>query len=205
MRVRTQARRDGIVEAAAELFEEMGYEAASMSELAKRLGGSKATLYGYFTSKEALLVAVVEAFATAHLADAMGELVDPPKARATLRSTLTRFGERMLQVLTNDKRAMAVYRMVVAASGRSDVGQLFHDAGPKQTIEALAALLGAAIERGELRPADATLRARQLLSLLTAEVDARQFQQAPPMLSPEELKQMVGRAVEMFLLGAATP
>ena len=51
MRVRTQARRDTIIEAAIQLFEEAGYEGASMSELARRLGGSKATLYGYFPSK----------------------------------------------------------------------------------------------------------------------------------------------------------
>ena len=68
MKVRTEARREAIVEAAATLFQEMGYERASMNELARRLGGSKATLYSYFPSKEALLVAVVKAFTTGHLA-----------------------------------------------------------------------------------------------------------------------------------------
>lgn len=150
-----------------------------------------------------MLVAVVEAFATAHLAEAKGELEGQPKGRATLRSALIRFGQRMLQVLTNDRRALSVYRMVVAASGRSEVGQRFHDAGPKQTIEALAQLMGSAMARGDLRSTDPMLRARQLLALLTAEVDARQFQQAPPVLSSREIEHMVARAVEMFLLGAA--
>ena len=51
MKVKTEARREAIVEAAAQLFQEMGYERASMNELAKRLGGSKTTLYNYFPSK----------------------------------------------------------------------------------------------------------------------------------------------------------
>ena len=77
MKVRTEARRDAIVDAAAELFQECGYERASMNELARRLGGSKATLYNYFPSKESLLVAVVKAYATGHLSDAVDGLSAP--------------------------------------------------------------------------------------------------------------------------------
>ncbi len=60
MKVRTEARRNVILEAAVALFKELGYERTSMNELAKRLGGSKATLYGYFASKEELFRAVVK-------------------------------------------------------------------------------------------------------------------------------------------------
>lgn len=35
----------------------------------------------------------------------------------TLDVQLTRFGERILYVLTNDSSAMAIYRMVVAEAG----------------------------------------------------------------------------------------
>jgi AcrR family transcriptional regulator len=42
---------------------------SSHMPLVKRLGGSKATIYGYFASKEALFEAVVSASATGHLSD----------------------------------------------------------------------------------------------------------------------------------------
>jgi AcrR family transcriptional regulator len=44
MRVRTEEKRQEIVEIAARLFEELGYERTSMSAIAARVGGSKATL-----------------------------------------------------------------------------------------------------------------------------------------------------------------
>ena len=59
-RVRTEEKRDEIVKIAAELFEKHGYDRCSMAALSERLGGSKATLYGYFPSKEDLLRAVIQ-------------------------------------------------------------------------------------------------------------------------------------------------
>jgi AcrR family transcriptional regulator len=203
MKVRTEARRNAILEAAAELFKEMGYERASMNELAKRFGGSKATLYGYFHSKEELFVAVVEAIATVHLLEAVQELSADAKGHSTLESQLMRFGERMLHVLTNDANALAVYRMVVAEAGRSDVGQLFYQAGPAEAVEAVAALLKAAMTRGELHRSDPKVAAAQFLALVTAECDMRQFQRNPPPLLPEQIRPMVKRAISMFLRGAA--
>jgi AcrR family transcriptional regulator len=203
MKVRTEARREAIVEAATKLFQELGYERASMNELAKRLGGSKATLYGYFASKEELFSAVVRAAATAHLSDAIRRLQAPLAGETDLQSMLLHFGECMLQVVTNDALAIAVYRMVVAEAGRSEVGQLFYQAGPSESVVAVAAVLEAAMARGELRNSDPTITALHFLALLTAEVDARIYQRDPPPLAPALVRKMTQRAVEQFLLGAA--
>ena len=203
MKVRTEAKRQAILEAAAGLFREVGYERASMNELAKRVGGSKATLYGYFPSKEELFVAVVQTVATAHLADAVARL--PAEADGPLETVLIKFGKRMLAVLTNDTDAMAVYRMVVAEAGHSNVGQLFHEAGPSQHIRALAGLLATAMERGELRRTDPHIAALHFLALVTAEAEVRIFQVDPPPLSASQIRATVQRAVEMFLHGAAAP
>ena len=51
MRVRTEEKRREIVRVASDLFHDNGYERTSMSMISERLGGSKATLYGYFKSK----------------------------------------------------------------------------------------------------------------------------------------------------------
>jgi AcrR family transcriptional regulator len=53
-RIGFDARRALIVEAAREVFAEAGYAGASMEEIARRAGITKATLYDHFTSKQAL-------------------------------------------------------------------------------------------------------------------------------------------------------
>ena len=171
--------------------------------MTKRFGGSKATVYGYFPSKEALFVAVVENIATAHLSEAVAELRVKAEKEVTLETLLLRFGEQMLQVLTHDASALAVYRMVDSEAGKSDVGQLFYESGPAQCVDTLAGLLAAAMKRGELRQLDPQVTAHQLLGLLTAETQVRLYQVDPPKLSPGQIRLMVRRAVDVFLMGSA--
>ena len=68
MRVKSEARRQAIIDVAKEAFCRQGFEATSMSEIASRVGGSKATLYNYFRSKEEIFIAVMESSATAQAA-----------------------------------------------------------------------------------------------------------------------------------------
>jgi AcrR family transcriptional regulator len=59
MRTKTEEKRQAIIDVAAATFGELGFERTSMSEICTRLGGSKATLYNYFPSKEALFLEVM--------------------------------------------------------------------------------------------------------------------------------------------------
>lgn len=205
MKVLTEARRAAIVEAASKLFQEFGYEGASMNELATRLRGSKATLYRYFPSKEALFDAVIRASSMSHLSQAVEDLQSQPTASggSQLRPALQQFGETMLRVTVDSTSALAVYRMVVAEAGRSEVGELFYKAGPRDCIVALGALLESAIARHELRPIDPELGALYFLGLVSAETQVRLYQRHPPPLSPDDVCGMVTRAVDMFMAGAA--
>ncbi|GAB7532587.1 TetR/AcrR family transcriptional regulator [Pseudomonas sp. 3A(2025)] len=203
MKIRTAARRAAIVETAASVFLELGYEGTSMNEVSKRLGGSKATLYGYFPSKEELFVAVVEMYATAHLNDAVSGLVATATEHVSLKEQLLQFGRRMLMIILNDSTAIRVYRMVLAESGRSEIGVLFHQSGPSQCIDALSAHITRAMQNGELHNANPRVRAKQFLSLLTAEPDERLFQQAPQPVTLAQIEEMVTNAVDLFLGGAA--
>ncbi|MFF6995740.1 ScbR family autoregulator-binding transcription factor [Streptomyces sp. NPDC008313] len=53
--------RQAILVAAAEVFDEVGYEAATISDVLKRSGVTKGALYFHFTSKEELAQAVLDA------------------------------------------------------------------------------------------------------------------------------------------------
>jgi AcrR family transcriptional regulator len=52
--------RKKIIKAAYTLFEEKGYHSTSMDDIAKEVGVSKASLYSYFKSKEAILIVTVD-------------------------------------------------------------------------------------------------------------------------------------------------
>ena len=59
MRAKSETRRQAILDAAAQVFQETGFERTTMAAICERLGYSKATLYNYFPSKEALFLEVM--------------------------------------------------------------------------------------------------------------------------------------------------
>src|SRR5690242_15027862 len=54
--------RDRLAEAARQLFLENGYEATGMAEILRRAGVNSGSLYYFFKSKEALLLAVLDRY-----------------------------------------------------------------------------------------------------------------------------------------------
>ncbi len=58
-RLRPELRKRQILDAAVHLFYEVGYDAASLRDLAARVGINKATIYHYFESKEEILYHIV--------------------------------------------------------------------------------------------------------------------------------------------------
>src|SRR5690242_20245067 len=88
MRTKTESRRQDIVRAAGAVFAEMGFERASMAAIAERVGGSKATLYSYYASKETLFAAVLQEAARNEAEHADRYLGDG----ANLAEGLRRFG-----------------------------------------------------------------------------------------------------------------
>ena len=65
-------KRDSILDAAANCFSELSYPAASMATVATKLGASKARIYHYYGSKEALLFDLLDRY-TQRLLAIIGE------------------------------------------------------------------------------------------------------------------------------------
>ena len=96
MKVKTESKRLAILKAAAEVFRDVGFERASMSDIRARLGGSKATLYNYFPSKEKLFYEVMYQ-ATEHELGAITGSLNPDAE--DFRQELTQFGQQFLRLL----------------------------------------------------------------------------------------------------------
>jgi AcrR family transcriptional regulator len=199
MKVRTDAKREEILDTARAAFLELGYERTSMAEIATRVGGSKATLYGYFPSKEALFMAIIEQLAERYISPALAELEESDAT--DLRSALRRFGEQFLAFVSTHE-SVATYRMVISQAAHSDIGQAFFDAGPDKIDAALARYLSGAMSRGQLRKSDASIAATHFLALLThGEMWRHYFMYKVPVLTRPQIKRIVDRALDAFLGG----
>lgn len=203
MRKLTEDRRQAIVTAAAQLFQQIGYGRVSMDAVARSVGGSKATLYNYFSSKEELFETVVRTYSARFMAEAADSLTGPEAELLSLEQKLTRFGERMLQVLTGDKQALQIYRVVIGEAGHSDIGTLFLESGIRQSMEKLAQVMADAIQKGELADGDPMFLAMQFATLVKAETEILLFHRELPRYTPEQIKQMVRSGVRLFLYGVS--
>jgi AcrR family transcriptional regulator len=199
MRVKTEARREAILEIALQAFQEMGYERTSMDEIAARMGGSKVTLYGYFPSKQQLFLEAAHYSGMRHLGPAYDELLP---GSDDLPRVLRRFGEKFVSFICTPE-AVGTYRMVVSQAGQSDIGRQFFELGPKRGEETVAAFLQAEMEAGRLKQADPSVVALHLTGLLQAEVLHRILLGANASPTRQQIKQIVERAVSVFLAAYA--
>jgi AcrR family transcriptional regulator len=159
--LRKQTRRSAIVRAARQAFLRDGYAGMSMSGLIATLGGSKATLWSYFPSKEALFAAVLEDAAGAYARD-MGEAL---RLSDDLRSGLFELCNSLIAKIISPE-PLQLTRLVLAESGRSpEVGEIFyaHAVGPMEA--SVAAYLTRHMDAGRLRDAPPKLAARVLIDL----------------------------------------
>jgi len=197
MKVKTEAKRLAILKAASEVFQEVGFERASMSDIRARIGGSKATLYNYFPSKEKLFFEVMHEATTHELEETVGAL----NAEATdLKQELLHFGKRFVSALYSPE-AMAVGHLPIAESRRSESGKLSFERAILPLEKQVAEFLKKVMKRGELRNADAQIAAIHLLSLLESEFMQRALLGVLKSVKLEAINAAVRRAVEVFLSG----
>lgn len=191
-------RRDHIIAVAAEAFAQEGYGATSMSSIAAQLGGSKATLYKYFPSKEALFEAV------------MGQRCDRMMAPLRdLRSSdsddleqlLTGFGIRFLEKVY-EPGAHDVFRLIHAEGPRfPELAEVFLRSGPDAVIDELCATLARFVAAGRIVCADLRLSAGQFLGMLRGDSHMRYAVGARDVPGPAEMAQQAANAAAIFARG----
>ncbi len=197
MKTKTESKRQAIIQAAAEVFREVGFERASMSDIRERIGGSKATLYNYFPSKEKLFFEVMHQAKELELEAITGEL---DADADDLRRELVRFGQKFMTVLYSAD-AIAVRHLAIAESRHSDIGRLSFEQGMAPIEKRVAEFLKKVMKRGVLRTADPKIAAIHLLSLLESELLQRVLLGVIDNVKPESLSGPVRRAIEVFLSG----
>ncbi len=187
-------RRDRIVQVARDVFYEVGYAGASMSTISARLGGSKATLYAYFASKEELFEAIIR--------EQCGEMAAIMQAHIgsdDLRQTLTYLARELLGTIMSD-RAIRTIQLVIEESHRNPgLATLFHNVMESQGKGNMEALLQAAHNKGQIHAPDIPEATRVLKSLLFGDCHFKRVLNIVPEPDPEQLYRQIDLAIDVFM------
>jgi len=195
MRVKTDAKRRAILKEARRLFLKDGYEAASTARIAAAANASKATIYSYFRSKEALFKAVVRDACEEQAESSLAALETP----GPLREVLLELARRYLRFVLAPE-ALSILRIMPAEAVRSPaLARSFYDQGPGQAQTRVAGMLHRFMEEGELCVADPLLLASQFQQLCQAGLFERRFWNLIDHVSDLEIDQSAEFAVETFL------
>jgi len=201
MKTKTEAKRLAILRAAAEVFRDVGFERASMSDIRARVGGSKATLYNYFPSKEKLFYEVMYQTKEVEL-EVITAALNPDAA--DLKQELIQFGQQLVRLLYSPD-AISIRRLAIAQAGHSEIGKMCYERNTAPTDKLVAEFLKQAMKRGMLRTADPKVAAVHLLSMLESEWLQRVLFGVIDNIKTETINAAVRRAVEAFLGGYARP
>jgi TetR/AcrR family transcriptional regulator, mexJK operon transcriptional repressor len=143
----SEDRVEELLDIAAQVFAERGFDGASVSEMAKRANASKGTYYSRYPSKEALLMAVmgrrVEGL-EAELSSVMGSSGD-------IEATLTEFASRVLTVVLSEQM-LSTYRVVTLEARRfPSLGKAYFENGVGKIVRFLSDYFSQISKAGKLK------------------------------------------------------
>ncbi|MBW6400156.1 TetR/AcrR family transcriptional regulator [Roseomonas sp. HJA6] len=188
-------KRAAVLDAAGKLFLDNGYAAVSMDAVARQAGVSKATLYAYFTSKEALFAAVV-----ANRCTAMAETLELAAVHdAPLDLALRRLGRHLLDFFLAPQ-VVTMFRIALGEGTRfPDLARAYYAAGPLAGRDRVTAWMEEEKRRFRLRAdADPRLAAEHFISMLRGTVLLRGALGIPPTPSEAELDAAAAAAAEVI-------
>jgi TetR/AcrR family transcriptional regulator, cholesterol catabolism regulator len=150
-----------ILERAARLIFQHGYEATSMQEIAESCGLTKAGLYHHIKTKETLLLAIqhygMDMFDDMVLAK-VSDIADPV---ARLRECMARNIALVTQDASKEVTIILHEHQTLTGAARDEI-----NARKKRYVRFLEAAFREAVERGQIRAVDPTLAAFSFLGVV---------------------------------------
>ena len=197
---RTNPKVRQLLEAAHTLFLELPYDAVSTDAIAKAAKVSKATLYVYFPSKEALFATLVS--------DQCGQTAQAIWTSASASDDV----EEVLGIIAQNFMAMfattdalAFYRTIIAQVPRfPELGRVFYESGPKVLQVRIEGFLRDATARGDLAVPDPKLAASQFLQLISVDVPLTGLLGLGT-LTRERMEATTASGLALFLKGYRVP
>ncbi|MFD3190751.1 TetR/AcrR family transcriptional regulator [Sedimentitalea sp. HM32M-2] len=192
---RTGRKFEQVLQGARQVFLADGFEGASVDDIARAAGVSKATLYSYFPDKRLLFVEV----ATTECQRMAARTLDLIDDSAPPRQVLTIAASQIVPFVLSEF-AQQVFRICVSERERfPELGRAFYASGPEMGRARLAEYLGLAAGRGELAIEDIELAAEQFSELCKTRLWIRAALGIQTDFSRAEIDLVVKNAVETFM------
>lgn len=186
---------DQVLSGAREVFLRDGFEGASVDDIARAAGVSKATLYSYFPDKRLLFMEMAKIECARHAHHAM-ETTDMD---APMHKILRGICMQIVGLIMSDF-GRSIFRICVGESRRfPELGREFYASGPQMGRNRLVGLLACGVERGELKIDDLELAADQLAQLCKVDMFDRMVFNMAETFSDDEKARIVNSAVDMFM------
>lgn len=195
---RKDARPAEIIDAAIELFAQAGFANTKLSDVTRRAGVAKGTLYRYFDTKEALFRAVVQHLLTDHLQEI-------EKASKTFEGSMADFVPMLLKRAAQhlgDERLPGLARMVLAESRAfPDLAAVWHNELATRMLDLIASMVARAQSRGEVRPGDPRLYAFSIIGPMSLAILYHEVFGPTP--TAPDLDKLASQHAETILRGLA--
>lgn len=189
---RGQLRKASILKAATSLFLKHGYGETSVNTIVARSGGSKATFYSYFPTKDVLLRAVVDSIVSNR---------EEPELQPTedIRTALSIYAEHRLRVVFS-RQHQALLGLIVAERERfPDIALMYFERGPKRSHDLLVEYMRQLQKHGRLGIECAEESAEFFIGMLLHQWYISQLflRSSPP--TTEAMRQRADHVVRRFL------
>lgn len=192
--IRSNKRKQEILEAARAVFLEHGYSGASIDAILARTGGSKETLYCYFGNKEGLLNALVE-----NVAAQFSLTLDQPLAADDLEQGLLAIGRTFLPHILSAE-ALDCYRLLLAEAGRRpELGDLFYRLCIEAFVERVTRYFSAVAHRIPMARENPREFAITFIGMLRGDLQIRSLFNPTRVPSPAEIERHIRFVVGMVL------
>jgi TetR/AcrR family transcriptional regulator, mexJK operon transcriptional repressor len=184
-----------VLEGARTVFMRDGFERASVDDIAREAGVSKATLYAYFPDKRILFMEIASTECRRQAEEAVAQIDITAPIAEVLRAAATRLTAFMLSDF-----GQRIFRIAVAESENFPaLAHEFYHSGPLLVKERIAECLRCGIERGELVIEDVPFAAAQFAQLCKVNLQD-QLLFAPGLnCTDTQVDRIIDAAVAMFM------
>ncbi|MEO0390455.1 MAG: TetR/AcrR family transcriptional regulator [Pseudomonadota bacterium] len=186
---------DQVLDGARQVFMEGGFERASVDEIARVAGVSKATLYSYFPDKRLLFVEVLRSVCEGQAR----YVLDQIDKAAPPREVLGFAGRSFLRFVSTGP-GLQIFRICVSETAEfPELGRAAFESGPEVMRVEMGAYFACAEARGELKIDDYALAAAQFAEMCKAEIWISLLFGVKDTVTEAEIDRVVDGAVDTFM------
>jgi TetR/AcrR family transcriptional regulator, mexJK operon transcriptional repressor len=184
-----------LLDVAARLFLEKGYEGTSVGEIARRANASKETLYSRYPTKKDLFTAVMQRRAE----EGFQILTDVVHSSKPVDDALRSYARILIFPLV-DKETLRLLRAIIGnAETLPEPAEAFWATGPTRVYEIVSEMIQSRMARGDLRKADPVQAMHFFVASCTGRFWSQGLLAVQPKVTKAEVNAYIEQVIQAFL------